>query len=803
MPDKKFTRRDFVGRTTAAAASALVSTTLPILYETSEKANCENHFPHSSCDEFIREVERLPVEEPYAYHKYLSTAPVHIHRRDRGARRERNEMYVPDEGWSITWNPESMDVLKQAVYDFQDYLITSHDVKVSVKENQLKSWQHIRKSIIVGTIKQMPQLGIDLENEKDYVVQVARERIVVCGTTERGAMFGLYNLEARMNLREAPFLPLKLNSVRRSLYDTRMVFSWMGWMEFPDQLLSRLVHDGFDGIYASAYANPNGDVTTAETSTEFYARLLFRIRRQDPAQVHDLIRRASRFGIKVYAPVIYQYLGTPESESGLRTLVRNIVNEFPEIRGYILLTEGFWYGTWGGGHGASRAYLEEWAVKWSQAVGIVEEECHRINPSIEILPWEYNIDFRPENVDVKRFFIRQLPQETIPLLTFENGKRFEIDGMKGYLRDYSLSQTGPAEVTAGQINEAESRGMKVYSKVDTFATWQFGTMPYLPCPRQWLNRYDALEKSGIKGTLESWSSGYKPNFICELRAWTCWSDSLSGDELLRLTAQRIFGRAGADKAIAAWDCFSQAIRLVPDTGPNMGNNNSAGNPIFFDVPPLRTCTYYHSWTDFDKWRGYFGGQLNPYWPFTVSRMVFYPDFTNTTNKAEEYARLATGVEADEKTRILPVFLKYLNLAAGKMEEGLKLYREAALSGPPAKRQDAVREVIIAEQMTRMMRSNCAILEFEDLRLKLCAEKGSDKRSEILNRMESILQDEISRTELTLLAVTRDSRLGFQFEQDYVFTPYSLKEKLALLNKTLNKLLHEAGGKPDIKSRLNS
>ena len=64
--------------------------------------------------------------------------------------------------------------------------------------------------------------------------------------------------------------------------------------------------------------------------------------------------------------------------------------------------------------------------------------------------------------------------------------------------------------------------MKVYSKVDAFASWQFGTIPYLPCPNQWYDRYLALEKFEIKGTLESWSSGYKPNFISEIRAWSCW-----------------------------------------------------------------------------------------------------------------------------------------------------------------------------------------------------------------------------------------------------------------------------------------
>ena len=55
-------------------------------------------------------------------------------------------------------------------------------------------------------------------------------------------------------------------------------------------------------------------------------------------------------------------------------------------------------------------------------------------------------------------------------------------------------------------------------------------------------------------------------------------------------------------------------------------------------------------------------------------------------------------------------------------------------------------------------------------------------------MEKILKEEIARTELSLMAAKRDSRLGFQFEQDYVYTPYSLTEKLELLRETINTLI---------------
>ena len=736
---------------------------------------------------FASEVEKLSLEEPYDYHRMLSNSPVHRYRRDKGAQPGVGEMVLPDKGWKLIRSREASIIIQNAISDFQDYLDKSHDIKVVVADiDSLKNWHDLSQSIVVGTPAQLPGCGLTLKSKKDYEISVTPERIIVCGYDESGAMYGLYNLEARMNLREAPFLPVNLKTVRHSLYDTRMVHSWMGWMEWPDSVLSLLAHDGFDAIFASPQANPNGDRSTAEGSTDFYARLLFRMRNQDPARMRDLINRASRFGIKVYTQIIYQYLGTPESEAGLRKLVEDILNEFPDIHGYILLTEGFWYKKWGGGHGASKEYMEDWARNWSRAAGIVAEECHRVNPAIEILPWEYNIDFRPQNVEMKRYFIRQLPAGTIPLLTWENGKSFEIDGMQGHLRDYAISQTGPAEVTQAQIGEARQRGMKVYSNADTFVCGaQLQTIPYHPFPYQWYERYKAMEKYGVNGTLESWTTGYNPNFVTELRSWYCWSDAPPLEELLGAIASRNFGISGKEMVMKAWDLFSQAIRLVPDTGPTMGTSNSIGNPLFFQEPPARTATFNYSWTDQEMWMGYLGGEINPYWPFTVSRLVFYPDFTNRVNKAENYARNTSGIEIGNEKAVLPAFLKYLRQAAEKMEEGLRLYRAAAMSSPESKRPMAIREVVIAEQLQRLIQSDHAILEFEDLRIQLASDQDRQKTGIIFDRMESIVRDEIVRTELSLLAASRDSRLGFQQECDYVYTPYSLREKLGVLKETLS------------------
>ena len=62
-----------------------------------------------------------------------------------------------------------------------------------------------------------------------------------------------------------------------------------------------------------------------------------------------------------------------------------------------------------------------------------------------------------------------------------------------------------------------------------------------------------------------------------------------------------------------------------------------------------------------------------------------------------------------------------------------------MNSPACKRAGALREVIVAEQIQRMLLSNHAILEFEDLRLQLVAEHESQKARTVLDRMETILR----------------------------------------------------------------
>ena len=263
---------------------------------------------------------------------------------------------------------------------------------------------------------------------------VSGNAIAVCGFDDRGAMYGLYNLIMRFSLREGPYLPKNLNTVRHSLYQARMTLSGLGWMEWPDRYLATLPLYGFDAIHCSIYRNPNN----APGPEPYWSDAV--MRRHKPGVMKDLLRRTARFGIDCYAPLLYQYTGTPENIDGLRKLVREIVTEFPEIRGYVLLTEGFFYKKWFGAGGQGDEDLRAWVREWAKAVGIAADEAHKVNPKVEILPWEYNVAFSPDQVATKAYVMTQLPESTIPAADLR--KRQELrtrraEGLSARLRHQS------------------------------------------------------------------------------------------------------------------------------------------------------------------------------------------------------------------------------------------------------------------------------------------------------------------------------------------------------------------------------
>lgn len=105
MTLKSFTRRDFIGKTTASLA---ITTVLPGILSCDKlsPSKIDNGKYNNSISDFNAEVERLPVEDLYDYRKRLSNSLVniwiHIWRRDMDAIQEDNKMSIPYKGWKLT-----------------------------------------------------------------------------------------------------------------------------------------------------------------------------------------------------------------------------------------------------------------------------------------------------------------------------------------------------------------------------------------------------------------------------------------------------------------------------------------------------------------------------------------------------------------------------------------------------------------------------------------------------------------------------------------------------------------------------
>ena len=686
----------------------------------------------------------LPLEPAYHFREALLNEPK-TYRRDPEAKLRNTEMAIANSGWTIAIASQGSALLNNTVDSFITYAENAFGLKIQPVPPRRKL--DAGKIIVVGNKNDLPDYAEGLRQRKDYRIVITPEQIVVCGFDDSGAMHGVYNLEARMNLREAPFLPCPLDVTRHSLFKVRMTFSCLGRMDWPDEYLSLLPRYGIDALYASPYANILGGCRYRG-----FGHIQLR------SEMNSLIARAAKFGLKLYCPFINQINGDQIDES---ELIRRMITAFPEIKGYILLTEGF---------GGS-----------SEIVGEISRAAHGVNPEIEIIPWNYNGAIIPEENKRKSDFIRSCPEDTIPMITWEKGCKIRFDNESRYVYDYSISVVGPSEVWAkDQIKAAQNKGMKdIYARADSWNNWQFGTLPYLPFPHQWLKRFESLREFGITGTLDCWTYGFWPNFIAELKYWYSWSNAPEPEDLLRQIARREFGENGTELALEAWECFSDAITLVPDTGHGILCNACAA-PLFFEEPPRRMWL-----PESEAWReSFYGGTVNPYWPYAPRWAYLYPDFTNQKNMAALYAKnyltYFENLDYGEKGLSLKVFLKYLRLAADKMEKGLRLYRRAAVIAPEEKKLNATRQIFLAEQIKRMLLSDAAVLEFEDCRFALCHAEERNLKHRLLDRMTDILQDELIRTLAFLDVIRRDSRMGFEWEADYFYTPEVINEKIKLL-----------------------
>ena len=458
-----------------------------------------------------------------------------------------NDEFEIKTGITIVLPKDSGEVALTAAQDFADYLF------VSMKVSAMIGYEAADDAII---------LKIAPENKEDYIITFDNV-ITITGKNERGLAQGLYCLEDKMNIKKAPFIKKETIS-HTFLFSPRMTHSGYGIDNFPNEHLSAIAHAGMDAILIF--------VKGVNMTTCGYV------------DFNELIKRAAKYGIDVYA---YSYLKSemnPEDEGGEEfydNLYGELFRQCPGFKGVILVGESVGFPSRDERVSQSNNFTTKDGFPTSKPrpgyfpcrdypiwLNCVKKVIRNVNPDADIVFWTYNWGWVSEKERVE--LIRTLPTDISLMATYEMFENFVRGSIKQTGADYSLAFEGPGNYFTSEAKAAAERGIRMYTMSNTGGlTWDMGTIPYEPMPYQWMKRYaglrDANEKYGLCGLMESHHYGFWPSFVGDLAKQCYIAENKDMDKCL---SDVLVARYGSDKvekmkeALALW---SEAIRHYTPT----------------------------------------------------------------------------------------------------------------------------------------------------------------------------------------------------------------------------------------------
>lgn len=652
-----------------------------------------------------------------------------------------------DSNWTVTVPKNADEIMINAARDLEDYFFTSMNVCVKFAyDGDAES-----KVISYSVDESLP--------EYSYRITVSENRIELCGNNSRFAAQAGYFTEDLMNLEEAPFLEIQEN-VRTSLFNPRMIHSGYGLDMYPDEHIRAIAHAGISSILVFV----KGVDETPFGYQDF----------------NDLIYRASKYGVEVYA---YSYLRSrfhPDDDGALEyyeSTYGALFERCPGFKGIILVGESVDFPSkderttglplfmsergpngeiiWGEkpypGYFPSRDFPQ-----WLEMVkGVIRNRKH----DADIVFWTYNWGKDEESIRLE--LIDNLPTDISLMATYEMFQDVEIDGVMNKTTDYTLFFEGPGDYFNSEAKRAGERGIPMYSQANTGGlTWDMGVIPYIPAPYQWIRRYEGMIKShyenGLCGVMDSHHYGFYPSFISDLAKWAFHSPKEDLDEVLHKLAARDFTKERADDVCHAYELFSEGIRNNISTNPDQYGPSRVGPSfplILFDNADFVFKSPKHA---------HFGGNK-----------ICFPNY-------DIYPKLTT----DTLIKTFEFEIKSYKKEAELFDEGAKILESILLELPDRKKHNAEKIVNLAKFMSNIAKTVVSVKEWKKRKDILLDTHGLD-RNKLVSEMIDIAKAELLNAKNTIPLVEFDSRLGYEPSMEYMCDREHLEIKIALCEHVIS------------------
>ncbi len=642
----------------------------------------------------------------------------------------------------VTIAAGSGEVLRTAALDFADFLKTSMSIEAKVVDLGEKA---------EITVDLAENCGADLGDAASYrgfLVKTDETGIKVIGHDERGAGQGLYYLEDVMTFAKAPVV--KMGEVsKRPLFSPQMIHSAYNLDEYPDNYLARIAHEGRDAIL----------VFTKDVNMTPYG----------PLDFNDLIARAAKYGLDVYA---YSYLVSerhpedPDAEEYYENTYGRLFRECPGLKGVTLVGESVEFPS--RDPRVSPGRTNRTAVDgiptgkvtagwfpcndYYQWLNFIKKIIRKYNKDADIVFWTYNWGSQPEEARLE--LIESLPTDISLQATFEMAEVYDCGGWWQRVKDYTLSFVGPGKYFASEAKAAKKRGIKLYSMTNTGGrTWDFGTAPYEPFPQQWMRRFEVMRKAseewGLCGLMESHHYGFYPSFISKLGKWSFWTPYEDMNEVLKKIVGAEYGIENADTLVKALDLWSDSIGYLTAAREDQ----------------------------------YGAFRVGPSYPFNLDAICKLPN--------DEGAMFGNHICDPEYKPKQDYFATIASVRTPHEIERLEKMGDLLLGGIEMlealenKNEKLLRLINLGKFMWRTVQTGIRAKQWYIYKNLIRVEQDFDKFAEILYDMEALLRDELKNVEETIPLVEADSSLGFEPSMLYMTDRRHLEWKIRQLNFVLD------------------
>ena len=648
-------------------------------------------------------------------------------------RKTKADEYFMADGAKILITPDASEVISVAAHDFCDFLSVSMDLSSSV----------VTEGQGDVTVRLAEDAGVDLGEfaaYKGFRIETDKDGVVITAHDERGAAQALFYIEDLMTFEKAPTLAFgKIE--KRAMYTPQMVHSAYGIDEFPDEYLARVAHEGRDAVLIFT----KGVGISARGEEDF----------------NDLIRRAARYGIDVYAYSKIKSEKHPDDEDAAAyydATYGELFRRFPGLKGVTLVGESIGFpskdensGPWNGPDGLPTGKTHPGyypCYDYPAWINCLKRSIRKYKPDADIVLWTYNFGWCSKEDRLK--LIASLPTDITLQVTFEMFEFLPCGESLIKSSDYSLAFEGPGEYFKSEAELAKARGIRLYSMTNTGGrTWDFGVAPYEPMPYQWIRRYAAMSRAqkewGLSGIMECHHYGFYPSIISKLSKHAFMLPEEPYEEILAKVLKSEYGEESYTAVDAALRDYSEAIRYYTAT-----NSDQYGALRVGPAHPLNIVQSIKIPADEDAMFG---------------NRIWYPKYL--VNNNGHWMSTVSPLSVRIREEILS-FEKMLSL----METG-----NAKLRAIQAPNENTVRLLGLGEFIANSVKTAIAAKKIHLLDVELQFTPDVDRQEEILDEMTEILKKDRQNALDTIPIVEADSSIGYEASMHYMCDKWHLEWKI--------------------------